>query len=96
MYVGELKVDFGALDAVATDIQASAGRLHARLDQLDGELVPLRSGWTGSASDAYQYAQSQWKAAISDMQALLLQLGGAVQASNHDYQAAERTNTARW
>ena len=96
MTTGQLKVTFGALDTAAADISAKAGSIQSRLDQLDGELAPLRSDWTGSASESYQRAKAEWTAAITDMQALLAQVGTAVRQSNSDYQSAESQNQARW
>lgn len=93
---GEMKVDFGGLDAAAADIQGSARQIEGRLSQLDGELAPLRSDWTGAASEAYQVAKAQWTRAITDMQQLLAQVGSAVSTSNAEYQAAERANQGRW
>ncbi|WP_379600598.1 WXG100 family type VII secretion target [Quadrisphaera sp. GCM10027208] len=93
---GEMKVNFGGLDAAAADIQASARQIESRLAQLDSELAPLRSDWTGAASDAYHVARSEWSRAITDMQQLLAQVGTAVSTSNAEYQAAERANQSRW
>jgi WXG100 family type VII secretion target len=91
-----MKVNFGALDTAAGNIQASARGIQARLDQLDRELAPLRSDWTGAASEAYQVAKAEWTRAITEMQALLAQVGTAVSTSNSEYQAAERANQGRW
>ena len=96
MNAGELKVTFGALDTAAADIQTSANQIRSRLDQLDSELAPLRADWTGAASEAYQTAKAEWTRAITDMQALLAQIGTAVNQSNADYQSAERANQSRW
>ncbi|MGF1662898.1 MAG: WXG100 family type VII secretion target [Kineosporiaceae bacterium] len=93
---GEMRVNFGALETTAADIQGSAGRIRGRLDQLDSELAPLRSDWTGAASEAYQVAKAEWTKAITDMQQVLTQLGAAVSASNTEYQATERANQSRW
>ncbi len=91
-----MKVTFGALDTAAADIGARAGSIRSRLDQLDGELAPLRADWTGAASESYQRAKAEWTAAITDMQALLAEVGAKVSQSNADYQAAESQNQARW
>jgi early secretory antigenic target protein ESAT-6 len=96
MIAGEFKVQFGALDAAAADVQGSANQVQGRLDQLDAELAPLRSDWTGAASEAYQHAKSEWTKAIGDMQLLLTQIGSAVSTSNTEYRSAERLNQARW
>ena len=96
MDTGQLKVTFGALDTAAGDIRNGANAIQGRLDRLDSELAPLRADWTGAASESYQRAKAQWTAAITDMQALLAQVGTAVDQSNADYQTAESQNTARW
>lgn len=93
---GELRVTFGALDTAAGDIQASANQISGRLGQLDSELAPLRSDWTGDAQTAYEAAKAEWTRAMTDMQTLLSQVGTAVTQSNTDYQSAERANLARW
>ena len=58
MNAGQLKVNFGGLDAAAADIQSSANQIEGRLDQLESELAPLRSDWTGAASESYQQAKA--------------------------------------
>jgi WXG100 family type VII secretion target len=93
---GELKVTFGALDATAGDVQGAANQIQGRLDQLDSDLAPLRTDWTGDAQQAYEQAKAEWTRAMTDMQALLAQIGTAVSQSNSDYQTAERANQSRW
>jgi len=96
MNAGELKVNFGSLDAAAADITASANQIEGRLDSLESELAPLRSDWTGSASSAYQQAKAKWDQGMTDMKLLLAEIGGAVSTSNSDYQATENQNQSRW
>ena len=96
MNAGQLKVDFGGLDAAAADIRASAAQVQGRLDQLESELAPLRSDWTGSASASYQQAKPKCDAAMADMNLLLADIGNAVSPPNSDYQATENQNQARW
>jgi len=93
---GNLKVNFGGLDAAAADIQSSARQVEGRLDQLESELAPLRSDWTGSASEAYQAAKAKWDAGMSDIKLLLAEIGAGVSQSNTDYQSAENANRSRW
>jgi 6 kDa early secretory antigenic target len=93
---GELKVNFGSLDAAAADIMAQANQIEGRLDALESELAPLRSDWTGAAAASYQQSKAKWDAAMADMKALLAEIGGAVSRSNSDYQATESQNTSRW
>lgn len=93
---GELKVNFGGLDAAAGDIASSANQIEGRLDALESELAPLRSDWTGEASMAYQQAKAKWDSAMADMKLLLAEIGSAVTNSNGDYQSTESANTSRW
>ena len=96
MRAGELKVNFGSLDAAAADIQSQANQIEGRLDALESELAPLRSDWTGSASNVLPAAKAKWDSAMADMKALLAEIGTAVTTSNSDYQSTESQNTARW
>ncbi|MFD1859301.1 hypothetical protein EHW97_02100 [Aeromicrobium camelliae] len=43
----------------------------ARLAELEVELTRLRAQWNGTATEAYQAAQEQWRAALRDLNALL-------------------------
>jgi WXG100 family type VII secretion target len=94
--MGDLKVDFAALSGASADISAGANQIQNQLDQMDSALQPLRADWTGSASEAYQTAKTQWTQAITDMKQLLAEIGTAVSSSHDDYRAGEQKNTGRW
>ncbi|GAA1238549.1 MULTISPECIES: WXG100 family type VII secretion target [Oryzihumus] len=90
------KVEFGALQQAAGDIKAGANNIDSKLQQMDQSLAPLRSDWTGSASEAYTQAKAQWTSAIQDMKQLLADIGTAVDASHQDYSEGEKHNTNLW
>ena len=94
--MSDLKVNFGGLATAAADIQAGAGQIEARLNDLDQSLQPLRANWSGEAAASYEAARAKWTAAISDIKVLLNDVGRAVDASGQDYQATERSNASRW
>lgn len=94
--MSDLKVNFGGLATAAADIQAGAGQIEARLNDLDQSLQPLRASWSGEAAASYEAARATWTAAITDIKVLLADVGRAVDASAQDYQATERSNAARW
>ena len=94
--MSDLKVNFGALSTAAADIQSSSAKLERILDDMDRSLAPLRASWDGEASTAYTTAKAKWTSAITDMKALLNDVGRKVDSSNTEYQAAERQNTGRW
>ena len=94
--MSDLKVDFAALSIAAADIRAGAGKLEATLADMDAALQPLRASWTGEAAASYEASKARWTAALTDMKALLAEIGRAVDASGQDYQSTERTNASRW
>ncbi len=92
----DLLVNFDGLATIAMDIQSSAGRIETRLAQLDSDLRPLRSAWTGDAALAYERGRAEWTQAISDMKSMLSEVGRAVDHAQHEYLRTERRNQARW
>ena len=94
--MSDLKVNFGGLSTAAADIQTGASQIEGRLNDMDQSLQPLRANWSGEASTSYEAARAKWTSAITDMKALLAEIGTAVSTSNEDYQATERANAARW
>ncbi|MCU1433120.1 MAG: hypothetical protein JWP95_2225 [Actinotalea sp.] len=94
--MSDLKVNFSALSTAAADIGTGANQLEQRLADMDKSLQPLRASWTGEASASYEASKAKWTAAITDMKALLADIGRAVDSSGQDYQATERGNAARW
>lgn len=94
--MSDLKVNFSALSTAASDIGSGANQLEAILDEMDRSLQPLRANWSGEASASYEASKAQWSAAITDMKALLADIGRAVTSSNDDYQSTERANAQRW
>ena len=94
--MSDLKVNFSALSTAAADIGTGANQLEATLANMDRSLQPLRANWSGEASASYEASKAKWTAAISDMKALLADIGRAVDSSGQEYQATERNNAARW
>lgn len=94
--MNDLRVDFGGLATASADIASSAGAVESLLDDLERSLQPLRSGWSGEASEAYEQARVQWSAALTDMKELLARIGAAVSTSGEEYLRVERANAARW
>lgn len=94
--MSDIKVDFGGVSTATADISTGANAISAALDAMDSQLQPLRQAWTGEASQAYEVAKSKWNSALSDMKALLTDIGSAVDQGGQDYQQTEKNNTNRW
>jgi 6 kDa early secretory antigenic target len=89
MSMDGLRVDHGALERAALDLQATVSRIDDRMDRLEGELAPLRSDWSGEAQQAYATAKAGWDSALAEMRDLLDQTRRAVDHSNDEYRAAD-------
>ncbi len=91
-----IKVQHGHLDAGAADVMKAAKDIEARLDQLETELDPLRSGWNGHARTAYDQAKATWDRAMTEMTLLLQQASQGVDSSNAEYRAADARGANRF
>lgn len=91
-----LHVDHAALGAAAQGLVAGARRIGARLEELDGDLAPLRDQWTGAARGAYDQAKAQWDSAVAEMVQLLAQVGQGVEVAEAEYRAADQRGAARF
>ncbi|WP_024286909.1 WXG100 family type VII secretion target [Cellulomonas sp. KRMCY2] len=94
--MSDLKVNFSALSTAAADIGSGANKLEQTLASMDKSLQPLRANWSGEASASYEGSKAKWTAAITDMKALLADIGRAVDTSGQDYKSTETNNAARW
>lgn len=90
------KMQFGAVDAAGADLVGSAGNIENKLNDMENALKPLQANWTGSASEAYIQAKAQWNTALTEMKALLNDIGRQVSQDSADGQANENRNMNRW
>lgn len=90
------KMQFGAVDAAGADLVGGASSIENKLNDMENALKPLQADWTGSASEAYVQAKAQWNAALTEMKALLHDIGRQVSQDSADGQANENRNMNRW
>ncbi|WP_154792877.1 WXG100 family type VII secretion target [Occultella kanbiaonis] len=90
------KANFEGIATAGADIVGGANKIEQQLADMDSQLQPLRADWTGAAAESYQTAKSQWSTAITDMKALLTEIGTAVGQGGQDYQSTENQNAARF
>lgn len=90
------KANFEGIATAGADIVSGASRIEQQLADMDAQLQPLRSDWTGSAAESYQQSKTNWTAGINDMKQLLTELGNAVTQGGQDYQATDSANANRF
>lgn len=91
-----LRVNHGALDHAAEQMKATVDRIDNRLNQLEGELAPLASQWSGHQRNAYYEAKHQWDWAIQEMKHLLDRSHATVYDSNDQYRAVDLRGAGRF
>jgi len=85
-----LLVDHAALDQAAQDLSTAVRDIDGRMNQLEDELRPLQSDWTGRAKDQYAISKQRWNTAIYEMLTVLGQTSSSVTQSNTDYISADQ------
>jgi WXG100 family type VII secretion target len=83
------KVDFDGLQVLSHSLSISAKNMGDILQEMDEQLMPLRSQWTGEAADAYQVAKAKWTGQMRDMTAFLATISRAVEHSKSKFSGAE-------
>lgn len=94
MTLDGLRVHHAGLETAAQDLADAVQKIDGRLDQLEAELAPLRSDWTGNAQQAYVVAKATWDTAMQEMRTLLQDTSTTVHHSNAEYQAADARGAA--
>lgn len=91
---GRIAANFGGIESLGAEIQSAVSRLEGRLATYDQDLNPLKSQWTGEASQAYTAAKTEWTSAINDLKGLLAKTGLTVNDASGQFRDVERRNTA--
>lgn len=94
--MGEIKVTFESLAAGEQGIRTNYSRLTATLDQLESDLRPMLTAWTGSAQESYQVCKQQWDSAAVALSQVLNNIGTAVGQAHENYTAAETAARSNW
>ena len=96
MNLDGIRVNHGALEQAAFDMQQTVKDIDDRLNRLESELQPLRSDWAGNAQQSYVIAKGKWDTAIQEMKDLLKETHVSVTNSNSEYKAADARGAAQF
>lgn len=83
--MGEIQVNFEALQSGRAGIAQAFKRLQATLDDLEAGLAPMLETWTGSAQEQYLLCKKQWDDASISLAAVLNEVSTAVGNAQENY-----------
>lgn len=89
-------VDHARLQGASDDLATAAQTIRARLDDLENDLAPLASRWSGQAQGSYAAAKAKWDTAMTEMNLLLQDISVVVSDSNQAYRDADRRGAQRF
>jgi len=94
--MGEIHVQFESLQTGQQGIQNNFSKLTATLEQLESDLQPMISSWSGAAQEAYLVCKKQWDDAATALAQVLAGIGTAVGQAHDNYVAAENAARSNW
>lgn len=94
--MGEIHVQFEALQAGEQGIRNNYAKLTGTLEQLESDLQPMIASWSGSAQEAYLACKKQWDDAAMALAQVLNNIGTAVGQAHENYTAAETAARSNW
>lgn len=93
---GQIKVSFGSLEALASDINNQVSAIEGHIETLRGQIAQLEGMWVGGAEEGFQATKLQWETSAEHLKVVLAKIATAVIQSAEGYSATEQKNTSRW
>jgi len=94
--MGEIQVNFEALQSGRTGIAQTFKRLQATLDELEAGLKPMIETWSGSAQDQYMMCKRQWDDAAVALATVLNEVSTAVGTAHENYSSTHSATVQIW
>ena len=94
--MGEIHVAFESLQTGQQGIRNNYARLTATLEQLESDLKPMLSTWSGAAQEAYLVQKKNWDDAALALSQVLNSVGQAVGQAHENYTNAENSARSNW
>ena len=90
------RVSPAEVHALSGYVSKKSAEIGTALDELDSKVSKLKQSWDGEAKEAYEAAQRQWSAQITEINALLSRVGGKLVEIGSDYSATDRRGANRF
>ena len=84
-----INVNFESIAGLASSLASASEGMQQTLDQLESNLDPLGTQFTGEAAEAYQLAKAKWTGQMTQMTAFLGSISNAAASAGKAYTAAE-------
>lgn len=94
--MGDLKVDYDALDQMAANILSTGAEADDTLNAMEGRMQGRLPEWSGTDQQAYRDAKATWDKGMKEMLEILGDIARTVGLSREEYQSAEKRNASRF
>ena len=94
--MGELKVDFGAVESAVASLRNAHSMITSELRNLENAARALSGEWSGDAQRAYQSAHARLSVSMAELTAVLAGANALLQDWNEGIQRVERTIAVGW
>jgi WXG100 family type VII secretion target len=86
---GQIKVDFGQLSELQSQVVAAANKIQQEIDEIKRTVTGTQSYWTGAAQGQFNARYQQLETAQRNVQEAIAQFGSLVGRANAAYGDAE-------
>ncbi|MDT9408243.1 WXG100 family type VII secretion target [Corynebacterium rouxii] len=92
----KIKYGFGEIEAAASDIQSTSGRINSLLEDLKAHIRPMAAAREGESAQAYNEAQQQWDSSAAELNTILSTISNTVRQGNDRMSEVNRMAAASW
>ncbi|AYD88941.1 WXG100 family type VII secretion target [Actinomyces sp. 2119] len=85
----DMLVNYSSLAALSEAMTQASAQSAANVENMDAELRPTQSDWSGQAQQQYTIAMAECRAALNDMQTQIGRLGAHVSTSSANYNSTD-------
>ena len=94
--MSEIHVQFESLASGQQGIMNTFNKLTQTISDLENDLNPMVSTWSGAAQESYVQVKRQWHEAADALALVLQNIGKAVGDAHSNYTGAERAAQSNW
>lgn len=93
---GQIYVEHARLETAASQLRTHKKNFDEILSNLESDLRPMISSWSGDARDLYLVKKNNWDAAAADLTELLADIATLTETAHNNYVTAVSEVGALW